>query len=330
MLKNYKVCIFCKSKKRKKLSQQTFKDNFYLKAIRNDLSLTISKLKKMKVYECQNCKLIQNDPWFSESYSRKIYSNIYGQHNRSWSNLINFVKNGKTPDHGELFSILQKNIKIRKYAEYNSPFMGIFLNFLKFESKRKRISFMDLFNSTVNYLNSRQVAGKSKNIQKSSFIKSKKYINIIRKLKKNYLKKKRVQKYLFVDNSNLSWGVNDNYKSVNSRALASELLDLEIKSFDHKSKKKIDLFGIFHTLDHTFEPKKVLDYALKISKYTIVYCHISQNLSKQHLFSLTKNFLKYLNNKKIYTIDLTSRIKKKYKSPELYFLCSKKKLKFYY
>ena len=163
-----------------------------------------------------------------------------------------------------------------------------------------------------------------------SFIKSKKYINNITKLKKKYLRKKKIKKYLFVDNSTLSWGENDNYKSVNSRALASELLDLEIKRFDNQLKNKIDLFGIFHTLDHTFEPKKVLDYALNNSKYTIVYCHINPELTKQHLFSLTKNFLKYLNSKKIYTTDLTNKIRKKYKSPELYFLCSKKKLNIKY
>ncbi len=326
MFKNYSNCVFCKSKKRKKLKEQPFLDNFYLKAIRNDLNLKITHLKKMKVYKCNNCKILQNNPWFTKSLSRKIYSNIYGQHNRSWSNLINFVKNKETPDHGELFNILNKNIKIKSYAEYNSPFMGIFLNFLKFEAKGKIDFLKNLFNNVLNYLNSRQVAGKSKNFQRTSFTKSKKYLSNIKKLKKKYLKKKRVKKYLFIDDSNLSWGENDNYKSVNSRTFASELLDLEIKNFDYKVKNTIDLFGIFHTLDHTFEPKTVLDYALKTSKYTIVYCHINPRLTKQHLFTLTKDFLNYLNRQKIFTIDLTNLINKKYKSPELYFLCSKKKI----
>jgi len=49
-------------------------------------------------------------------------------------------------------------------------------------------------------------------------------------------------------------------------------------------------------------------------------------LNKQHLFSLTKDFLRYLNKNKIYTLDLTNKIEKKLKSPELYFLCSRKKI----
>ena len=98
---------------------------------------------------------------------------------------------------------------------------------------------------------------------------------------------------------------------------------LEFK--EKKQNLKIDLFGIFHSLDHTFEPKKVLDYALNISKYVVVYCHVDSKLNKQHQFSFTKDFLKYLKKNKIYSLDLTFKINKKYKSPELYFLCSKRK-----
>ena len=102
----------------------------------------------------------------------------------------------------------------------------------------------------------------------------------------------------------MCWGINDNYKSINSKSLATELFDLKIKSL-HSNLKHInlDLFGIFHTLDHTFEPKKILDNALNLSKNVIVYCHVSPELNKQHLFTLTKNFLKYLERKKIFTID---------------------------
>ena len=61
---------------------------------------------------------------------------------------------------------------------------------------------------------------------------------------------------------------------------------------------KLIFFGIFHSLDHTFKPKKVLDYALSISKYVVVYCHVDNELNRQHLFSFTKDFLKYLKKKK--------------------------------
>ena len=40
------------------------------------------------------------------------------------------------PDHGNLFDLIYKNISIKNYAEFNSPFMGLLLNFFKIEHKR--------------------------------------------------------------------------------------------------------------------------------------------------------------------------------------------------
>ena len=100
-----------------------------------------------------------------------------------------------------------------------------------------------------------------------------------------------------------------------------EIINLNLE----KIKTKFDLFGIFHTLDHTFEPNKVLNFALNSSKYVIVYCHIDKKLEKQHLFSFSRDFLKFLNKKKIYTFDITNLIDKSFYTPEMYFLCSKNK-----
>jgi hypothetical protein len=328
MLKKYNKCIYCGSRNFKREKKQVLLDNFYLKAIRTDLKISKRLIKKMKVFECKRCMILQNNPWFSESVSRKIYSNIYGQHNRSWANLINFVKKGVSPDHGSLFEILNRKIKIKNYAEFNSPFMGILLNFFSHEYKKSTKLYNNFSNYIIKYLTSRQVAGRSKKVRKLSERKSVKFLNKINLLKSRNLVRKKVNKYLFVDNTGLCWGQNDNFKSVNSKSYASELFDLKVLDLSDENKNiKIDLFGIFHTLDHTFEPNKVLNFALDISKYVIVCCHVNSNLSKQHLFSLTPNFLKYLNKKKIYTVDLTDKISKKYKSPELYFLCSRKKIK---
>jgi hypothetical protein len=226
-----------------------------------------------------------------------------------------------------LFEILNKNINIEKYAEYNSPFMGLFLNFFYNEYKKGGYFFYkEIHKSIINYLTSRQLAGKSRRIKELSKIKSIKYVNQIHKLKiKN--KKKKVEKFLFIDNSSLKWGINDNYKSVNSKSYAQEMLDLELLEVNKYNKKyKFDLFGIFHSLDHTFEPSVILNFALNFSKYVVVYSHNQiDDVSQQHLFSLTKNFVNYLKKKKIFSIDITDRINKNYKSPEIYFICSKNK-----
>ncbi len=323
-LQHYNKCIFCGSTKRRKNKNQKIPKNFYLKAIQNDFNISNHLLKRMKVFECLNCFTIQNSPWFTKEASRRIYSNIYGQHNRSWQNVINFFTKGKLPNHGKLFYYLNKNIKIKNYGEFNSPFMGILINFFSIEYKLNKFFHKSIFKKTIEYLRSRQVAGKSLKFRKNSHEKSKLLLESINDLKKKNLIKNKTNKYLLIDNSTLFWGQNDNFNSVNSRTFANELLNLKIIDLADQNKKiKFDLFGIFHTLDHTFQPKKIFNYALDNSKYVIVYCHINSELEKQHLFSLTKKFFLYLKKNKIYYKDLTNIIDKKYNVPEMYFLCSK-------
>lgn len=324
IFKKYNKCIYCGSRMLKKEKNQFFPENFYLKAIKHDLKISKKQFEQMKVFKCKKCFILQNNPWFTENISKKIYSNIYGQHNRGWSNLLNFLKKGIEPDHGSLFNLLTRKIKIKNYAEFNSPFMGIFINFFIKEYNKSKLFYKNLSTNIFNYLTSRQVAGRSKNYQKLSFERSTKFFDKIVLLKKRNQIKKKINKFLFVDNSSLCWGQNDNYKSVNSKSFATEIFDLKILNLDNKD-IKIDLFGIFHTLDHTFQPKKIFDFALARSKFVIVYCHADKKLNKQHLFTFTNDFLKYLKSKKIYTYDLTERIKKNYKSQEMYFLCSKQK-----
>ena len=134
-LQNYNNCIFCNSTNLIIEKKQLLLDNFYLRAIRSDLKITKKFLRKMKVYRCQKCQIIQNNPWFNENISQKIFSSIYGQHNRSWSNLINFFKKKNLPDHGRLFEIINSNLNIRSYGEFKSQFMGLFLNFFSTEYK---------------------------------------------------------------------------------------------------------------------------------------------------------------------------------------------------
>ena len=90
MISYYDNCIYCGSKKLVEEKNQQFIDNFYLRAIRSDLGISVKYLKNFKIYKCNVCGLIQNNPWFSEQVSRKIYSNIYGQHNRNWSTSFKF------------------------------------------------------------------------------------------------------------------------------------------------------------------------------------------------------------------------------------------------
>ena len=326
MFKQYNFCIFCGSKRLELVKNiRNTRDNFYLKAIRSDLRLSKKKLEeKIKLYQCKKCGILQNNPWFNENFVKKIYSNIYGQHHRNWTNLLNFYQKGILPNHGKLFNLLNTNFKIKTYAEYNGAFMGLFLNFFNYENLKNKKLYKNYIKNIFGYLVARQVAGKNRNFQKTSLKNAKKFLNKINYFK-NKNKSKNIKKILYTDNSYLGWGQNDNYKSVNSKSFAQEMFDFNLLEVNKKNKIKVDLFGIFHSLDHTQNPKKILDFALEGSKLVLVYAHIDDNMNKQHLFSLTEKFLKFLNNQKIYTYVLTEKIEKKSNSPEIYFICSKHK-----
>lgn len=327
-LKKYNKCIFCGSKTLILEKKQKLIKNFYIDAIKSDLNISDKILLKMKLYRCKVCDILQNNPWFTDDDVFKIYNQIYGQHNRSWTNVIRFFRNGIKPNHGKLFDLITKKIKVKNYAEFNSPFMGLMIDFFSKEFKNNTKVANNAFTDTLNYLKSRQVAGNNNLVQKKSQYKATKILKKINRFKNLYLKKKaQVNKFLFVDNSFMAWGINDNYKSVNSKALAAELFNIKINNIYEKNKVKFDLFGIFHTLDHTKNPKKILDFALNNSNYVIIYCHVDENLEKQHLFTFTKNFTSYLRKKKINVLDLTYLINKEYRSEEMYLLCSKKNLK---
>ena len=324
ILQNYKRCVYCNSKKLQREKNSKIILNFYTKAIKLDLNLSESFLQNIKQYKCLNCKIIQNSPWFTKNISKKIYSNIYGQHNRNWKNLFNFINYGILPDHGALFELIRKKVSIKKYGEFNAPFMGLMLNLFKNETKNNKSFYKNYSKNIFKYLISRQVFQKSKKTQLDSIERGTIYLNKFKSLlKKNQIKKKQVKKIIFKDDNTLSWGVNDNYNSVNSLSFATEFFNSNYHQIEEiKNFKKFDLIGIFHSLDHTFNPRKILNLALKHSKYVLVYAHINKNITKQHLFSLTENFLDYLKNNNIYCLNLNNQINKKFKSPEIYFICS--------
>ena len=190
MFTTYKNCSYCKSTNLIKDKDQEFKFNFYLDAIMSHFNLLKKDFSKMKVFSCKNCFIKQNSPWFDKEHAVKIYSNAYSQHNKGWSNLINFKNRGILPDHGDLFSLLIKNIKVKNYAEFNSPFMGLLLNIFESELKEKKVRKVYIDHS-INYLSARQLAGYSMNKKQKSNSSSKNIFNKLRKIKKfNFSKKK--------------------------------------------------------------------------------------------------------------------------------------------
>ena len=313
ILKNYK-CIWhdkdCSSSKYIKIRNN--KKNFYTDYIENEL-LSSSKekkiYKKIKTYFCKNCKCVYNIPWFDNATSRKIYLNTYGQQHKGWTQILDFISKKNKTYHGNLLKNIISKLKIKKYAEYNRPLTGIYSE-ITYGNNSKFKYLKQFFNSIIELNYTKQVAGKiQKNINQTKKLYRKKFFEYD-SLKKKLLNRSLNKNYLIIDNSPVSWSENDNYKSINSRALARDFFNLNILSVDELKKEKLyfDLFGFFLSLDHSSDPKKILDLALNRSKYVIIHSHINPQVTKQHFFSITSQFPEFLNKKNIYVKNITDLV----------------------
>ena len=331
ILKRYKCLWNDKDcNKSKYVRIKNFKTNFYTDYIEKELvkeKKIKKKYEKIKTYLCTNCRCVYNNPWFDENTSKKIYSFIYGQHHKGWKNLINFVKNGKSRLHGDLYTKIFKKVKIKNYAEYNRPLVGMYYDITFKEKKRAKLN--DFFNSIIELNKSKQLAGKSENEINKIKLRYKKNLRGFESLKRSILSKDKISKYLITDNSSMTWGENDNYKSINSQTFSREFFNLKTLNLNEASQNRIkyDLFGFFLTLDHSSDPNKILMHALKNSKLVIIHGHINPQVTKQHYFSITSKFPEFLRKKRIFVKNISKlvignqheRVKK-----EIYLLCTKK------
>ena len=336
MFKNYDNCIWnlksCKKKKSDNLKIK--KKNFYLDYIQNEFNIKNKFLdKKISTYQCEKCKCLINRTWFDEYHVRKIYSSVYGQHHKGWIKFIDFIKSTKKKYHGSLFETLNNAFKIKRYGEYNCPFTGIFDDFFVNEISDSKKDLLQYSQLIQKYLANKQLAG-----FKSNKLKKKNKENLI--FLKKIQKKKKIlfgsnknisKKFLIVDNSEMMWGQNCNYKSINCKVYAEHIFNLKIidlkKAKNTLTNKKnfFDLFGIFLTLDHTFKPHQILKFALTNSKFVIIQAHLNREMGRQHLFTITKDFSQFLKSMGVFSINLTNQVKQNVQEKQLYILATKYK-----
>ena len=315
-----KNCPFCGSRNSNSIINKDLINNFYVREIVSDLKITFNLLrKKLKIRRCENCKSVFFSVWFNNFFKKKIFLSVYGQHNMGWQNFHDFKKKLVTPNHGNLFKDLKKFIKFKSYGEYGCPFNGLMFDLLK-EEIRDTSKLRKYLN-----LNMKSLSNKVRDFNKKKIVR-KKSISIPN-VKRIY------QKYFVIDSSFLIWGKNDISENCSSLSLADKIFNFDLYDSQEKelTKKKIDLFGLFMTLDHCEQPLELLKKILKISRYVIIHAHTNVNITAQHSFVFTKNIKFFLKKIGIHNVDITDTILKdvnrnkglNYKTDEIYLLCSR-------
>ena len=312
------TCPVCNSRLKKNLNtvkikkSNQFYENYILSVYKNDT-------KKIKSIQCKKCFSHVNINWFSNDKVFRIFNVIYPQHHRGWKNFYNIFKKKKNKYHSIIYKIFNK-LNVKKYAEFNCPFSGIFLDLLKKELPANKIKI--LIHNSIELLKVNQLA---QNKNKDNFIKAfRKFTHLFKKIENiNNSKKSIIKNYFFTDNSFSSWGGGDISNGVNSRSLSNLIFNLETYNLNEIPNKnfKLDLFFFGDTLDHTSKPKKVLDFALNNSKVVLILTNSGDQVTRQHQFSFSEKFVDYLNkeyhSKKIFEDKVSN---------ELLLIVSKKKI----
>tara|TARA_B100000965_G_C19603452_1_gene764467 strand:- start:8168 stop:9244 length:1077 start_codon:yes stop_codon:yes gene_type:complete len=313
-------------------------NNFYVKSLINDFNIDLDELNnRIKIIKCGNCYSTYYNKWFDLSTADKIFNVVYGQHHYGWKNYYNFVEKLMFPNHGSLFKQYFSSMDIKTYGEYNCPFSGLFFNILDLEYDLTTTYTKNLHQAAYRYFNSRQLA--KTHVLKNNLDNSIEYlfhnIDKIKKANKRDLSKNnKIQKYLLYDSSSLCWGYNCISDSINCKSLAQVILGYDAINlqYDSNTIPSFDCFGLFMVLDHQINPMKLLNRILDNSQYVLLHLHTSHEyLTKQHLFSFSKDFTSYLTTNNIFSNDITKFINKdatrnkgsNYLNNQLYIICSK-------
>jgi hypothetical protein len=279
-----------------------FDDNFYLAALRSDLGIDESVLKDdMKVFECLECSTIYCDPWLNYETSAHVFNVIYGQHNRGWDALWAWLRNESVQDYSRMVAAVETRLgELLSYAEYNCPFQGNLLHLRSGElGSGER---QGLYSASRDYLLSRQ---QDRFLAANTDLKP----DIMRRrstlalsnleLARENITPSAIQRYLLHEATSLCWSSGCNGEGVNCRSLASVLLGVGTMSIVEAIKQglKVDLVGVYNTLDHVIDPIATVGNLLKVSRAILIVNHAQEVISKQHHFVLRPGFVEFLRNK---------------------------------
>jgi len=262
------------------------KPNRYTNAISNGYQVEFEQIvTEFSLWECQECKCIYWDPFFSLEARNILYSKKFNDHGAGWSVFLkqNYLKK----DHKDsiqaaaLILVLNKyiNVNIKNYAEVNCPFLGLVPHITNIVEQPPKI------------INDKLEDAKSRGLIYSIYMRFIKfYIDYKFGKKKcsnhSFSKEGLTNVSLISIPTTNGWGPMCNRFGIGCNHL------IESIPFDYVIKKdmRFDLIGFFNTFDHLDDPLRSLNLTLKQSENIIIQIHPWSHAGPQHAFYLPPYF----------------------------------------
>ena len=265
---------------------------------------------EMEAYQCNNCRAYFLNPWLSLEARSRVFVSGHPIHNMGWSNLIERKTNRSAPRLPISLPELQQRVldvlgNVTRYAELGCPFMGLllhmapdygitqYLNPRTTHSSMNRSAYsllpqwiakdMLLANRTSNFV--KRLRGVREKLRRENS-----------RSADTLAERWQVPERFFVPiQSSASWGLNCSAFGDTCVAASQYVNQAVTTTFEtlRKGELKLDLIGLFQTLDHQDSPLDLLRDCLVNSRAVLCLTH-GQPISPQHRLGLGSEFFSQL------------------------------------
>jgi hypothetical protein len=319
----------------------------YLKHAANYLNITVQQLiSHAHVYRCITCDTFYCDPWLESEDASFIFTVGASDHIAGWGTFENWLSSGNLSrgqsNVKKLHNFLCQRIgRISTYAELACPFQGLLL-FYKGQEVQP-IDRIKLFKKAIfKKADVRWVKVAQLHHYLSSIANSAAVVYLrIRSIKEYFYRKSCDSKiadlptvrYLLTEDTSRGWGSNCVRYNGSCRYYAAETLSVNVLPLvemaarvSSKSSSRIDLLGIFNSLDHVNFPILTIQNGLKLANNIIIVTHHARHAGKQHQFAFGEKFPDWLRTylDDVNVEDITSSIEESGPRDNNYILISRR------
>ena len=293
----------------------------YLKHAAARLGNTVEHLvDAVQVFQCSTCRTYYCDPWISPEVASYVFTEGAPDHIAGWENFEHWLSSDSLNDaqgaNHKLYRVLEKKIgTVSSYAEFGCPFLGFLLLFKAQEERPSRrmalfagamqrkvdvrwTKVARLHHAATSWANQLVIGYHKVRAVKESLRARKMRVasgNGSDRKDASVVSMPKTRLFLTQETTR-AWSNNCVRYGGSCRYYAGRVLDAVVLPFDEtvRTNRRVDLLGIFNSLDHTSDPLGVVRKGLKLARHIVIVAHHASHAGKQHQYAFDDKFPQWL------------------------------------
>lgn len=325
-----RFCPVCGGSEREASNGMSSRTGFqYLRHAAAPLGVSVEDLvRRAKVYKCKSCGSFFCDPWLGPELASSLFCAGAPDHMVGWADFEHWLHRRRNLNifqvrNQRLYAVLAGRLgAVSSYAELGCPFQGFLLQLKGYETTpRERIRLFAkalnrepdvrwtkiarIYNAALRWCGRLVVISFRIQTVLASLAAHRKIPDKQGKIAARQDNHEEVpvsslpkSRYLLTQDSAMGWGSNCVRFGASCRYFAHTVLGADVIPIGETHQNgfpKLDLVGIFNSLDHTTAPLEVIRRSLELAKHVLIVTHHASHAGKQHLFAFGDNFSTWLN-----------------------------------